>query len=299
MAQTGRKRLVPKYDWVFEQKLADTGILMDSRLSKAKGGVSVSDAGTGTPAISASFSSFVAMHINMMGKENIRANLVPYIAGETQIANSGGESFSGMRPLVTDLPPPRPDSFDGAPMGDVDKTVRETLAELIMPTHSKDGPPLLAPNFFLQVGDKTTTHEALKVQTAYEGAYGARAIHALQNYGKLEQTYDEKVYTYTATYHASAGLLHLYGHYLTKDGGPSGQPAYQMTKIKSYYMTGELANFNEGVASFRYLRNLAHQHRQRFISKANRRQRLAGAEEEEEEEDGEGEYGWDESNLMQ
>jgi hypothetical protein len=108
-----------------------------------------------------------------------------------------------------------------------------------------------------------TTHDSAKCRACYEGAFGARGMHALQNYGHRAKTYDQKVYTYTATYNADAKLLHIYGHHVAVLT-PGGPDTYHMTEIGAYHMAS-LDAFRHGVAAFRPFRELAAQNRQEFI----------------------------------
>ncbi|RYP49979.1 hypothetical protein DL768_004414 [Monosporascus sp. mg162] len=78
----------------------------------------------------------------------------------------------------------------------------------------------VAPNFFLEAKAPKGAANVLKRQACYNGAYGARAMHALQNYGEEELGFDGNAYTYSSTCHA--GTLKLYAHHVTPPTAPGG-----------------------------------------------------------------------------
>lgn len=111
----------------------------------------------------------------------------------------------------------------------------------------------------------------MKRQACYDGGYGARATHALQNYGNKEPTYDGNAYTFSSTYHA--GTLKLYAHHVTPPTAPGGRHEYHMTQVDGWQMTGNIETFRRGATAFRNARDVAQRHRNRFIEAANARAR--------------------------
>ncbi|KAH0592443.1 hypothetical protein MHUMG1_09829 [Metarhizium humberi] len=92
-----------------------------------------------------------------------------------------------------------PDYFDGAKASDLHSVVRRELNELVIPTKHANVP--IIPNFFLEAKGPSGSVSVAEKQACYNGAHGARAMHALQNYKLAEPTYDGNAYTYSSTYH--------------------------------------------------------------------------------------------------
>ncbi|KAH6628900.1 hypothetical protein F5144DRAFT_605010 [Chaetomium tenue] len=107
----------------------------------------------------------------------------------------------------------------------------------------------VVPNFFLEVEDPEGGAIASKRRAGYDGAIGARAIHALQNYGADEPTFDGSAYTYSSTYHAGTGTLQLYAHHPTPPTALDGRPEYHMTQLSGYALTGSIDSFRQGAAN--------------------------------------------------
>ncbi|KAK3372344.1 hypothetical protein B0H63DRAFT_484434 [Podospora didyma] len=105
--------------------------------------------------------------------------------------------------------------------------------------------------------------------------YGARAMHALQNYGEEEPAYNGNAYTYSSTYHA--GMFRLYAHHPTAPTTPGGRPEYHMTQIKGFDMLSDQNAGVDGMKYFRNARDLAQRHRDKFIQEGNARARRPDA----------------------
>ncbi|KAI0855422.1 hypothetical protein F4860DRAFT_35055 [Xylaria cubensis] len=103
-----------------------------------------------------------------------------------------------------------------------------------------------------------------------DGAYGARAMHALQNYGMKQTIYDGNAYTFSATFITK--FLQLYAHHVVAPTTPGGAPRYCMTSIDGYWL-GKNENYSEAVRALRNLRVIAQEARDRFIKVANTRAR--------------------------
>ena len=113
----------------------------------------------------------------------------------------------------------------------------------------------------------------------YDGAYGARAMHTLQNYGKSQPEYDGNAYTYSSTYHPTTGTLQLYTHHVTAPADTTSRPEYHMTQIDIWGMTGNIHTFRRGATAFRNARDLARSHRDRFILASNSHHNWKGSTE--------------------
>lgn len=139
---------------------------------------------------------------------------------------------------------------------------------MIIPTKNADVP--VAPNFLLEVKALKGGADVALRQALHDGAIGARAMHALQNYGEEHPGFDGNSYSYSSIYHA-AGTLQLYTHHVTAPTAPGGRPEYHMTKLRGFDMTDSLETFVQGATAFRNARDLAQRHRNRFIQAADTR----------------------------
>lgn len=203
--------------------------------------------------------------------------LVPVIAGSAKIPNSGEVLFSNLASITdgatVDV---KPDFYDGASFGDIDAAVRNDLNSLIIPSETNAVRRPAVPTFFLEAKAPWGGADIAKRQAGLYGALGARAIHALQNYGTEEPVFDGNAYTYSSTYHGS--LLQLYTHHVTPPTAPGGRPEYHMTKLRGFDMTDSRETFVQGATAFRNARDLAQRHRDRFIQAANARARQSDVE---------------------
>ncbi|KAH8678537.1 hypothetical protein BX600DRAFT_150096 [Xylariales sp. PMI_506] len=202
-------------------------------------------------------------------------NVVPILAGGDDIPNEGHLPFVNLDSMTKNTTAhPVPDFFDGAQPGDVDKQVREDLYNIIIPTKHPNVP--VAPNFFLEAKGPGGSGEVVKVQAVLNGAYGARMMHALQNYGEEEPEYDGYARTFTATF--LDGTLKLYAHHVTAPTSPGQRPEFHTTLLDAYALTGNDKGWLEGTGAFRNLRKLAKDYRDRFIANANARARNRSAD---------------------
>lgn len=196
-------------------------------------------------------------------------NVIPIITGNTGIPNEGNLPFTSLESLTGDLTVNAvPDFFDGAPLRDVDKRVREDLSQVIVPTKHANAP--VAPNFFLEAKAPQGGADVARHQACYDGVYGARAMQSLQSYGK-KPVYDGNAYTYSSTYHD--GTLRLYAHHPTAPTTSGGRLVYHMTRVKGFDMLSDRDTCAEGIRHFGNARDLARRHRIEFIQGANARTR--------------------------
>ncbi|KAM7210664.1 hypothetical protein V8F06_013947 [Rhypophila decipiens] len=203
---------------------------------------------------------------NTKSEGTIMRNVIPIITGNTSIPNEGNLRFTNFKSLTGGLTVNAvPDFFDGALPGDVDKSVREDLSQMIIPTKSANVP--VAPNFFLEAKPPSGGADVAR----------PRAMHALQNYDQEEPVYDGKAYTYSSTYHAGTGTLQLYAHHATAPADPEGRPEYHMTKLRGFDLTDSRDTFVQGATAFRNARDLAQRHRDQLIQGANARARRSDA----------------------
>ncbi|EFY86789.1 hypothetical protein MAC_07193 [Metarhizium acridum CQMa 102] len=200
-------------------------------------------------------------------KKDVMRTIIPMISGNSSIHNQQDVRFTKLKPMTNqNAVKPQPDFFDGARLGDLTQKVRNDQAILSTGIPTKHPSVPVEPNFFLEVKGPNGNAAVAQRQACYDGAYGARAMHALQNYHD-EPIYDGNAYTYSSTYHD--GNLKLYAHHVTAPAAPEGRPEYHMTQINGWQMTGNIHTFRRGATAFRNARDYAERHRNSFIRAAN------------------------------
>lgn len=198
------------------------------------------------------------------------SDVLPIMYGDADIPNERNLYFTNLDSITENtMVDAVPDSFDGIHPVSIEKEVRASLNKIIIPTNHGQAP--VAPNFFLEAKAPKGGADVLRRQACLDGAYGARAMHALQNYGKETPEYDGNAYTFSSTYHAGTGTLSLYTHHVTAPTSEGGLPEYHMTKLRGFDLTDTPETFIAGISAFRNSREVAQRHRDRFILEANTR----------------------------
>ncbi|KAI1120366.1 hypothetical protein F5Y10DRAFT_127971 [Nemania abortiva] len=227
-----------------------------------------------SPTSTSLFLDFTQKNGSIAVENQVTTQIIPILCGDAAIPSFMNVLFTEYK-RITDgkISRPQPDFFDGALLRDIDKAVWSDvdMYTTIIPTKHRTAP--VAPNLFLEVKCGRGSPSELKREACYYGAYGARAMHSLQNYGRKEPVYDNNAYTFSATYQSAVDILRLYAHYLKAPTAPGEQPAYYMTKLGTYIMTEDFETFLAGMTAFRNARDLAKQHRDNFIKAANARAR--------------------------
>jgi hypothetical protein len=270
-------KLSSAYGKDFEQHLNDNNIYLHGRKSKPK---NKTDLHQSRPSLSPSkfsdgdFERFQDDHEHLGSEGDVMRKIIPVIAGNASIPNSGEVLFSNLESITdgatVDV---KPDFYDGARFGDIHATVRNDLNSLIIPSATNAARRPAAPNFFLEAKAPWGGADVAKRQAGLDGAIGARAMHALQNYGEEEPAFDGNAYTYTSTYHAGTGTLQLYAHHATPPTALVGRPEYHMTQVDGWQMTGNIDTFRRGATAFRNARDLMQKDRVDFIQAANAKAR--------------------------
>ncbi|KAL2176560.1 uncharacterized protein P884DRAFT_260578 [Thermothelomyces heterothallicus CBS 202.75] len=263
------------YDKNFEQHLNDNNVYLHGRKSKPNNKV---DLYKSRPSLSPSkfsdsaFEHFQDEHDHLCSKGDVIRRIIPVISGSANIHNSGEVLFNNLESITDGTTGDvKPDFYDGAHFGDIDAAVRNDLNSLIIPSKTNAARRPAAPNFFLEAKAPWGGADVAKRQAGLDGAIGARAMHALQNYGEEEPAFDGNAYTYSSTYHAGTGTLKLYAHHVTPPTAPGGRPEYHMTQVDGWDLTGNIDSFRRGATAFRNARDFAKEHRDRFIQAANAR----------------------------
>lgn len=222
------------------------------------------------------FENFQRDSEDVVFEADVMATLIPVICGNPDIPNKQKVLFTTLEPITNKgAVKPMPDFFDGALLRDISKDIRDdqALRSTVVPTKHPRVP--VAPNLFLEVKGPDGTAGVAHRQACYVGAYGARAMHALQNHGVSEPAYDGNAYAYSSTY--NEGLLKLYAHHVTAPATAEGRPEYHMTQLNTYALTGDREGFLQGASAFRNARDLAKRHRDSFIQAVNIRAAQGGA----------------------
>ncbi|VUC36981.1 unnamed protein product [Clonostachys rosea] len=217
-------------------------------------------------------------HDPLRWEGDVMRAILPAIAGDRQYLTARNVLFDNMD-LITSARQtlrPKPIFYDGACPGELHPSVKSSLSGLIVPSKAKRLP--VAPNFFFEASPLSHGLGVAIGKITLDGAHGARAMHALQNYGRKEPMYDGNAYTFTFGYNARNATLKLYAHHVTAPATPGGRPGYRMTKIRRYRMRRrpECKNMNretfcEAQVTFRRIRDFAKAQRDRFINEANAR----------------------------
>ncbi|RDA87201.1 hypothetical protein CP532_2529 [Ophiocordyceps camponoti-leonardi (nom. inval.)] len=129
-------------------------------------------------------------------KEEVMAMVIPIIEGKPEHPNSsaGQIAFRNLDHLTDgSLVAGNPDIYYGARPEQLQAGIRSQLGGSIVPS-TQDSLPVV-PNFFLHVEGPDGSLSVASRQACYDGALGARGIHALQSYGRPEEEhYDNKAY---------------------------------------------------------------------------------------------------------
>jgi hypothetical protein len=219
---------------------------------------------------SSAFKKFKHTNNRVISEGKVISDVLPMMYGDTDIPNEGNLYFTNLDSITENTTVNAvPDFFDGTRVVSVDKVVRADLDKMIIPTNYSQAP--VAPNFFLEAKAPKGGADVLRRQACLDGAYGARAMHALQNYGKKTTEYDGNAYAFSSTYHAGTGTLAIYSHHITPPPAEGERPEYHMTQLDSFAVTGKPATYINGVGALRNTREMARNFRDKFIREANNR----------------------------
>jgi hypothetical protein len=230
-------------------------------LSEPRPSVSISDD---------TFRKFKRSNARLSNEEQVTAWLIPFIEGDSDNNKhpDGPTLFNNLSPLTDgSLTSGKPDRYHGAHPNQLEKQIRDELNHLIIP--STQGHLPIIPNFFLEVKQRHGSVAVAERQACYHGALGARGMQSIQSYKSARPIYDNRAYTITGTYHD--GTLKLYTSHVVRPEDPQLPPAYVMTQLNSWSLTGELSGFCAGVAAYRNARDWAKSQRDEAIRKANDR----------------------------
>lgn len=275
---SSRSRKLSAYGKNFQEHLNDHNVYMNSQKSRPNNAKAIqSELAKERASLSPSkfsegaFESFQRESEEVAFESDVMTMLFPRLRGTSDILSKQNVLFTEPKPITDDnAVKPKPDVFDGARLQDLSKELKadEDLRSTVIPTKHPSVP--VAPNFFLEAKGPDGNAAVAQRQACYDGAYGVRAIHDLQNYRETEPAYDGNAYTFSSTFHASTGTLQLYSHHVTAPT-TNGLPEYHMMKLRGFNMTDTRDTFVAGATAFRNARDLAKRHRDAFIQAANTR----------------------------
>lgn len=194
--------------------------------------------------------------------------MIPIIAGPVRDARctAGDIPFSNLDPLTkVALVPGNPDIYYGARPEQLHRDIREELEGSIIPTTQKDAP--ISPNFFVVTKSMDRSLAVALRQAAYNGALGARAMHALQHYARAQQTPHDHACTFTVIYHAS--VLRMYTVHRVEPIS-LGPPSYHMHPVRRFAMPDSFETFEQGVTAYRNAILWTEEKRNEVIDQANK-----------------------------
>ncbi|KAK3302639.1 uncharacterized protein B0T15DRAFT_569773 [Chaetomium strumarium] len=241
-ATTAKPKKSSAYNNAFEQHLNDRNIYLNGKSKPNQN----EDLYQPRPSLSPSkfsdgaFERFQDEHKHLGSKGDVMRKVISVITGNINIPSSGDVLFNNLE-SITDKKTvdAKPDFYDGARFHNGDPCV-------------------------------------VKRQAGYDGAIGACAMHALQNYGAEEPAFDGNAYTYSSTYYA--GQLQLFAHHTTPPAASGERPEYHMTKLRNFAMTDCRETFVQGATVLRNARDWAQRHRDSFIQAANAKARQSGVQ---------------------
>ena len=220
------------------------------------------------------FEDFLEKNDTVIFETNVTSTILPIMIGNTTIPSKQNILFTNLEPIVDGLTTKaKPDLYDGTRPEDIDKSVRDELGTIILPSKRSLVPAL--PNFLMEVKAPMGSVAVGTRQVCYDGAIGARAMHSLQNYRRDEPIYDGNAYTISCIY--QDGHLKIYAHHPKEPTMPGERPGYYMTQVNAYAMTNDRDTCAEGLKAFRNAREWTKKQRDKFIKAANERARR-GAE---------------------
>lgn len=203
---------------------------------------------------------FVRADGNAAKEKQVKEKVIPIIEGEIKDpkTHSGDVPFTNLAALTKhNLVPGNPDFYHCARPESLKREIRDELNKLIVPSTQHDLP--IVPNHFMAAKGPDGAPAVAGRSASYDGALGARAIHALQNFKQAEPQYDGKAYTFTSTYHY--GTLRLFTSHPTKPASPRARPEYLMHQIGAFAMVNAPETWRQGATAYRNSIDLAKEYR--------------------------------------
>lgn len=281
------------YDPNFDEHITDHGVFLPS--SKFPDGTKPSKPenfteiqrrlGAARPSLALSegslekeYEEFIALNDNAAREQMVIKDILPVLEGKRKACSQtdGGHLFNNLDPLTDGtLADAKPDFYHGASSNQLNPGIRKQLNRQIVPSTQSSGP--VAPNFFVEAKGHTGSIPVAKRQACYDGALGARGMHALQQYGQEGSSsqpgnYDNNAYAITSTFHA--GTLGMYATHpirSTDNNDPDRHTDYVTTQVGQWALHGDPETYQRGLGAYRNGRDLAKELRDGLIRQANER----------------------------
>lgn len=162
------------------------------------------------------------------------------------------------------LTAPMPDLYYGAHPEEILPGLWNHLSNHIEPSTQKDLPA--APNFFLAAKGPNGTQAVAINQAVYDGATGARAIAALENFAGTPSM-DGNIKAISSA--LVGGSLYIYGVHLAPPMNNRSSITYIVQQLDAYCLTGNLENCRRGLTIFRNAIDWTGELHSAAIAKAN------------------------------
>ncbi|KAL3462633.1 hypothetical protein BJX64DRAFT_276975 [Aspergillus heterothallicus] len=271
------------YDPHFEQHLIDNGVFTPfskyphgTEPSKPKNLKEIQQrlrAPCPLPDSDMQYEEFARLNKDAVSEELVIADILPKLEGNRKDGSMiGGQRLNNLAPLTdVTLACAKPDLYHGTSPNQLNRSIREDLSNMIIPTHQTSF--LITPNFFVEAKGHDGSSAVVQLQACYDAALGARAMHALQQYGhencsNKPKYYDNNAYTMAATF--QNGLLGLYVTHPTRSTNNNGPDTYYvMTQVGKWCLDGDPDTYQRAITAYRNARDLAREFRDDFIRQAN------------------------------
>ncbi|KAI9678583.1 MAG: hypothetical protein M1817_005640 [Caeruleum heppii] len=217
----------------------------------------------------------IQSNANAATEPDIERDVVPAIVGRHHsLPHSGNVSWTNMSSMTESLTvAPQPDLYYGTRVGDIPKSIRDSVGDLIIPSTVPNAPA--SPHFVLENKGPAGSLEVVRRQAAHSAAAAARAAHALDNLGVNAPVYDNKALAHAWTYTSSSGDLTHYAMRVSRPEPGCEEPGYYLTHVKTHHITESKEQFRKGVSAFRHCRDESHaKSRPRLVNANERLRRL-------------------------
>ena len=198
---------------------------------------------------------------------DVERDVVPAIVGRRHLLPHGSDvSWTNMESMTKNQTvPPKPDLYYGTDLDDIDRSLRDSIGHLIVPSTVPNAPG--APYLLLETKGPSGSLAVLKRQLTHAGAAAARAQFVLDNFGKPEPEYDNKALVHAWGFYQPTGdLIHHVVH--VSEAGPS-QQGYHVTQVMRYSITNSPLDFRKGASAFRHSRDESKAESQARLDKAH------------------------------
>ncbi|KAL9617021.1 MAG: hypothetical protein Q9160_008175 [Pyrenula sp. 1 TL-2023] len=219
----------------------------------------------------ADFRDFLTTNSGATSESAVMTDVFPIIQGKKKgkptIPTGQDLPFNHLKE-IGNIGCPKPDYFNGVQPAEIHQELREKLGWYIIPCNDTSRPAL--PNFFLEKKGPSGKGLTVDLQIRQDLVYGARGIHRMQSYNKPELFYNNKVYTFGATYDSPYAMLILYAMHPTEPKDSRNKVEYHTTELSCSSLRSNLETCREGLQALRNLQDLATRCRNRIVRHANR-----------------------------